>query len=219
MMSKPNCTPFTLSLCSQPLRNQHLHSPLSFVRHCFDSISIVLDKPLFARRLCSIATSQSLAVLSRASPADPKYAAAGIFFKYAHDVYGIYGGNEAAAKAAGHEARSHAALASLSGSSLRQPLCIVLDYLGYRLICMALLPISQRSLQYGSADGGRHVLCKHEGIARRPPLWRARCILKKHRTGLPSSRSVRAHDARRSCLRKRVPSVSTSARRQRRLSQ
>ena len=48
-----------------------------------------------------------------------KYAAAGIFFKYAHDVYGIYGGNEAAAKAAGHEARSHAALAGKqSGRSL-----------------------------------------------------------------------------------------------------
>ena len=51
-----------------------------------------------------------------------KYAAAGIFFKYAHDVYGIYGGNEAAGKAAGHEARSHAALAALSRSLLRQPL-------------------------------------------------------------------------------------------------
>lgn len=34
-----------------------------------------------------------------------RYAAAGVFFKYAHDVYGLYGGNEAAAKAAGHEAR------------------------------------------------------------------------------------------------------------------
>jgi alpha-tubulin suppressor-like RCC1 family protein len=121
-----------------------------------------------------------------------KYAAAGIFFKYAHDVYGIYGGNEAAAKAAGHEARSHAALASLSHSSLRQPLCIVLDYLGYRLICMALLPISQRSLQYGSADGGRHVLCRHEGIAEAAASVAKSLFLKKHRTGLPSSRTVGA---------------------------
>jgi alpha-tubulin suppressor-like RCC1 family protein len=120
-----------------------------------------------------------------------KYAAAGIFFKYAHDVYGIYGGNEAAAKAAGHEARSHAALASLSGSALRQPLCIVLDYLGYRLICMALLPISQRSLQYGSADGGRHVLRKHEGIARAAATVARSLYLKSHRAGIPTARANR----------------------------
>ena len=115
-----------------------------------------------------------------------KYAAAGIFFKYAHDLYGIYGGNEAAAKAAGHEARSHAALSALAGSPLRQPLCIVLDYLGYRLICMALLPISQRSLQYGSADGGRHVLCQHDGIARAAADVARALFLKAHRAGLPS---------------------------------
>jgi hypothetical protein len=30
----------------------------------------------------------------------------------------------------------------------------VLDYLGYRLVCMALLPIGGATLRYGSADGG-----------------------------------------------------------------
>jgi hypothetical protein len=33
---------------------------------------------------------------------------------------------------------------------LRHPLCVVLDYLGYRLVCMALLPISPATLQYGT---------------------------------------------------------------------
>jgi hypothetical protein len=36
---------------------------------------------------------------------------------------------------------------------LRHPLCVALDYLGYRLVCMALLPISPATLQYGTYVG------------------------------------------------------------------
>jgi hypothetical protein len=39
--------------------------------------------------------------------------------------------------------------------ALRESLQAVVDYRGFRLLCMSILPISNETLQLGSSDGGR----------------------------------------------------------------
>ena len=90
-----------------------------------------------------------------------KFKVNGILFKFAHDTnlgpLWLYGDNERndqfAAKAAGQELLS----ANYVGSrhpQLRIPLMALLDYWGQRLIGMALLPIGNHSILYGSDNAG-----------------------------------------------------------------
>lgn len=84
-----------------------------------------------------------------------KYIAEGIFFKFALDSAQLYGGHSNAQKSAGHELRSLSALLSQNVDGLCYPLIVVIDYLGFRVSCISLLPVSKQSLKYGSADGGK----------------------------------------------------------------
>jgi len=54
---------------------------------------------------------------------------AGIFFKFARDVHGVYGGNQGAAKSANHEIRSLQAIISCNVRGLNVPLMVTIDYL------------------------------------------------------------------------------------------
>lgn len=61
-----------------------------------------------------------------------------------------------AAKASSHELLGLTSIHQFSGESgLHVPLCCLIDYLGYRLIAMSLLPIGKDTLVYGS---GTHEL-------------------------------------------------------------
>ena len=65
---------------------------------------------------------------------------------------------------------------------LHYPLFAMIDYLGFRITAQSLLPISQQTLAYGSADGGRTV---HGGdrcpeLARRMEAVGAALHLKPH---------------------------------------
>jgi len=101
-----------------------------------------------------------------------KFLHANILFKFALDTLvarsdgtktWLYGGpdgpnHEAAIKAAGREllGRDKYWLAWVNG--LHLPLMVLIDYKGFRLIAMPLLPISsQTTLRYGSSDGGSTV--------------------------------------------------------------
>eukprot|EP01129_Flabellula_baltica_P001758 TRINITY_DN1167_c0_g3_i1.p1 TRINITY_DN1167_c0_g3~~TRINITY_DN1167_c0_g3_i1.p1 ORF type:complete len:1479 (-),score=312.24 TRINITY_DN1167_c0_g3_i1:5-4441(-) len=89
-----------------------------------------------------------------------KYIVSGIFFKFAHDVkignWWIYGGDkcsdEGAIKGAGHEGKGIAALFGID-KNMRIPLHCVIDYRGFRLTALSLLPVE--NLVYGSADGAK----------------------------------------------------------------
>jgi hypothetical protein len=87
-----------------------------------------------------------------------KFIVQGILFKFAVDSHGLYGSTNAAAKTAGQELKSLKSLLNVDLGVLHVPLMALLDYRGYRLIAMTLLPIGSSSLVYGSADAGNTVI-------------------------------------------------------------
>jgi hypothetical protein len=89
-----------------------------------------------------------------------KYLVNNIFFKFALDIYHLYGGTEFAMKAANMELLGLDAYldAQKVVHGLRIPLMCLLDYKGYRLAATTVLPIDKDTLIYGSADGGKTVM-------------------------------------------------------------
>jgi hypothetical protein len=58
---------------------------------------------------------------------------------------------------AGHELKGAAALLRCGVTSISAPITAILDYRGYRLLCISVLPISTDTLVVGSDDGGQTV--------------------------------------------------------------
>jgi GTPase SAR1 family protein len=90
-----------------------------------------------------------------------KYKHRGVVFKFAVDSESMFGGNDyISSKVAGHELKGLLAYyqCAASGIQISLPMCALLDYLGYRVIAMTLLPIDDSTLRYGSSDGGSTVL-------------------------------------------------------------
>lgn len=91
------------------------------------------------------------------------------------DWKGIYSGDEYAMKAAGHEMRSLIAFYNYGQPiGLRVPLMALVNYLGFRLVALSILPVSRHTLVYGSADGGQTVHKSHDRVAH---------LMKVRRTG------------------------------------
>ncbi len=88
-----------------------------------------------------------------------KYCVNGIFFKLAEDPLGI--GAENACKVAGLELKSVTAIMNAAQNlklELHVPLCAVIDYLGCRLIAMAMAPLDgDATLVSGSQDAGVNI--------------------------------------------------------------
>lgn len=83
-----------------------------------------------------------------------------VLYKFARDWRGIYAGQEGAMKAAGCELRGLHAIAGAGITKLCVPLCNVIDYQGWRLVAVAILPIDDKTLVYGSDDCGGTVHAK-----------------------------------------------------------
>lgn len=81
-----------------------------------------------------------------------KFLVANIFFKFARDVHGIFGGDEAAGKAANREVRALQALVKVSVRGLAFPIMCTIEHLGHRLVAVSLLDIDDSTLVYGSGD-------------------------------------------------------------------
>jgi tetratricopeptide (TPR) repeat protein len=107
-----------------------------------------------------------------------------LLFKFAVDSHGLYGGdNIAAGKVAGHELKG---LLSYFGCGLPDvyfPLMMLLDYRGFRLIAMSVLPIGSKTLIYGSNDGGVTVHADDATFNKRMRYAGRKLNLKKHRCG------------------------------------
>jgi len=88
-----------------------------------------------------------------------KYLAAGILFKFAMDSRGLYGGDDYAAKVAGHELRGLKEVVKCGLEGLLWPLTAVLDHLGSRLVCVSFLDAINRdgndTLVAGTMDAGQ----------------------------------------------------------------
>eukprot|EP00698_Gefionella_okellyi_P024703 TRINITY_DN8790_c0_g1_i1.p1 TRINITY_DN8790_c0_g1~~TRINITY_DN8790_c0_g1_i1.p1 ORF type:complete len:1139 (+),score=262.92 TRINITY_DN8790_c0_g1_i1:215-3418(+) len=103
------------------------------------------------------ATQKSIQTIAAGGVAGgDKFLVDGVFFKYALDSAGLYGGDEYAMKAASHEFRSLMQIVGC-GLPLSFPLMSLVDYRGFRVTAIAQLPIDKSTLVYGSADGGKTI--------------------------------------------------------------
>ena len=86
-----------------------------------------------------------------------KYIAHNILFKFAIDSSGLLESDESAMKIANHELKSLDNLLNCNVNNLHYPLLAIIDYRGYRLIAISVLPVSSKTLCFGSSDAGRTV--------------------------------------------------------------
>eukprot|EP00026_Physarum_polycephalum_P001843 Phypoly_transcript_01846.p1 GENE.Phypoly_transcript_01846~~Phypoly_transcript_01846.p1 ORF type:complete len:502 (+),score=60.52 Phypoly_transcript_01846:73-1578(+) len=88
-----------------------------------------------------------------------KYIVQGILFKFSVDKNNLYNGDQYAAKAAGHDLKSLIQVYKCRTKGMHTPMMCLVDYLGYRLIAMSMLPVDLSTLCYGSCDAGNEVRC------------------------------------------------------------
>eukprot|EP01117_Protostelium_nocturnum_P010911 TRINITY_DN3939_c0_g1_i1.p1 TRINITY_DN3939_c0_g1~~TRINITY_DN3939_c0_g1_i1.p1 ORF type:complete len:1699 (-),score=618.56 TRINITY_DN3939_c0_g1_i1:206-5302(-) len=112
-----------------------------------------------------------------------KYIHAGILFKFALDWKGIYGGDEYCMKAASNELKGLSRYFSC-GVGLCVPLMTLIDYMGYRLIAMSILPISRDTLVYGSMDFGRTLASPTKECDEMMDKAAEKLNLKRHMAGI-----------------------------------
>eukprot|EP01129_Flabellula_baltica_P014521 TRINITY_DN696_c0_g1_i1.p1 TRINITY_DN696_c0_g1~~TRINITY_DN696_c0_g1_i1.p1 ORF type:complete len:700 (+),score=142.97 TRINITY_DN696_c0_g1_i1:98-2197(+) len=112
-----------------------------------------------------------------------KYIYAGIFFKFAIDGQGIYGGDMFAAKAAGCELNAIKRIFEADVKGLYTPYMALIDYRGFRLVATTHLPISKNTLKYGSDDGGLTIHNENETLRNLIETLGKKLNLKKHTVG------------------------------------
>ena len=113
-----------------------------------------------------------------------KYIVQNILFKFAVDSLGLFGSNLLAAKVAGHELKGATAYFSLNMPDVFTPLMALVDYRGFRLICMAVLPLGHSSLIYGTEDGGQTLFASDRRFNKRMLAASKLLKLKPHLCGL-----------------------------------
>jgi hypothetical protein len=86
-----------------------------------------------------------------------KFVVHNILFKFAVDHKNIYGSDFSAAKAAGNELRGLMCYFNTSIPDLNVPLMALVDYRGFRLTAMSLLPVDTNTIIYGTFDAGRTI--------------------------------------------------------------
>eukprot|EP01104_Vermistella_antarctica_P014754 TRINITY_DN469_c0_g2_i1.p1 TRINITY_DN469_c0_g2~~TRINITY_DN469_c0_g2_i1.p1 ORF type:complete len:931 (-),score=200.38 TRINITY_DN469_c0_g2_i1:64-2856(-) len=116
-----------------------------------------------------------------------KYVCSRILFKFATDHRSLYGGGDegdvAAAKVAGLDLKGLMSIQS-TDESLSLPLMTLVDYRGFRLIAMSMLPIDDSTIVYGSPDAGRTVHKKDDNFNERIRDMAGKLNLKSHMAGL-----------------------------------
>eukprot|EP01105_Mastigella_eilhardi_P012345 TRINITY_DN2830_c0_g1_i2.p1 TRINITY_DN2830_c0_g1~~TRINITY_DN2830_c0_g1_i2.p1 ORF type:complete len:975 (+),score=154.79 TRINITY_DN2830_c0_g1_i2:32-2926(+) len=84
-----------------------------------------------------------------------KYIIHNVLFKFAVNKTGIFTDESHAAKLAGHELKSLVTICNQEVPGISLPLMALIDYRGFRLIAMTVLPIDKNTLILGSRDAGR----------------------------------------------------------------
>eukprot|EP01102_Stenamoeba_stenopodia_P007672 TRINITY_DN2166_c0_g4_i2.p1 TRINITY_DN2166_c0_g4~~TRINITY_DN2166_c0_g4_i2.p1 ORF type:complete len:974 (+),score=252.47 TRINITY_DN2166_c0_g4_i2:436-3357(+) len=124
-----------------------------------------------------------------------KYVVHNIMFKFAVDVTGMLGSDYVAAKVAGNELKGLISYFNCGVPDLHVPLMALVDYLGFRLIAMSLLPITERSMVYGTRDGGYTILNNNTKVAERMRMSAASLNLKPHICGMKGASGVKLSSA------------------------
>eukprot|EP01091_Cochliopodium_minus_P016198 TRINITY_DN5993_c0_g1_i1.p1 TRINITY_DN5993_c0_g1~~TRINITY_DN5993_c0_g1_i1.p1 ORF type:complete len:1174 (+),score=399.27 TRINITY_DN5993_c0_g1_i1:76-3597(+) len=114
-----------------------------------------------------------------------KYIVNNILFKFAVDHHKLLGenGDAYAAKIAGHELKGLKAFFNLNFSGISFPLMSLIDYKGFRLIAVSLLPLSKNSLIYGSNDAGETIHREIPELNRNIDAAAKKLNLKPHKCG------------------------------------
>jgi predicted signal transduction protein with EAL and GGDEF domain len=86
-----------------------------------------------------------------------KYMVHNILFKFAVDYNELFGNDYSAAKAAGNELRGLISYFNCAIKNLNLPLMALVDYRGFRLIALSILPVTPETIIYGSCDAGRNI--------------------------------------------------------------
>jgi tetratricopeptide (TPR) repeat protein len=112
-----------------------------------------------------------------------KYIVHNIIFKFAVDHLHLYQSDEAAAKVAGHELKG---LLSYFNTNVKVclPLMALVDYRGFRLSAISMLPISPKTVIYGSSDCGHRVFQGDDKLIRELKKAAKRQNIKEHMAGL-----------------------------------
>ncbi|PRP83038.1 hypothetical protein PROFUN_09893 [Planoprotostelium fungivorum] len=129
-----------------------------------------------------------------------KYRVQNILYKFAFDTtlsndppLWMYGGesadHRAAAKAAKNEMKGLEAHSCCYVEGLSYPMMTLVDYLGFRVIAMAILPIDQDTLVYGSGDAGMTVRAVDVEMNEKMKQVAQRLNLRGHVTGSRSTTS------------------------------
>eukprot|EP01114_Cavostelium_apophysatum_P011844 TRINITY_DN2636_c0_g1_i2.p1 TRINITY_DN2636_c0_g1~~TRINITY_DN2636_c0_g1_i2.p1 ORF type:complete len:1423 (+),score=460.75 TRINITY_DN2636_c0_g1_i2:227-4495(+) len=113
-----------------------------------------------------------------------KYVVKNILFKFAVDQYGLFQSDEHAAKVAGHDLKGLIQYFDLGIPGLHFPLMALVDYVGFRLQALSLLPINAETLIYGTGDGGRTVKAENPKFNAKMRLAGEKLNLKPHQVGL-----------------------------------
>jgi hypothetical protein len=159
---------------SPPTHMQRLHKyeQLSALASDFLHVAITFGKIIISEKhLPSEAKTIKPAASLGGVAGGPKYVYHGIVFKFATDWQGLYRGDSNAMKAGANELR--ALMRYFGEQGLSVPLMALVDYRGYRLVAMSILPIvtvgdgSGRAptLVYGSATAGRVMVNSDEDFA------------------------------------------------------
>jgi hypothetical protein len=112
-----------------------------------------------------------------------KYIVQGILFKFAVDLEGLYKSDENAMKAASHDLKGLMAFFTTGVAALHVPLMALIDYKGFRLQAISVLPIDKSTLAYGSSDGARTVHTSDARLNACMSQASALLGLKPHRVG------------------------------------
>eukprot|EP01129_Flabellula_baltica_P012033 TRINITY_DN5373_c0_g1_i1.p1 TRINITY_DN5373_c0_g1~~TRINITY_DN5373_c0_g1_i1.p1 ORF type:complete len:726 (-),score=148.54 TRINITY_DN5373_c0_g1_i1:468-2645(-) len=121
-----------------------------------------------------------------------KFIVQNILFKFILDVelrenFFMYGGDarsdQNAIKSASHELKGLLSYYSTGIKGLCFPLMAVIDYKGFRMVAMSILPIDQTTIKYGSSDAGRSVHCEIPEFNEKMKTASEFLNLKKHVVG------------------------------------
>jgi len=93
-----------------------------------------------------------------------KFMVHNILFKFAVDHKNIYGSDYSAAKAAGNELRGLMCYFNASIPDINVPLMALVDYRGFRLTAMSLLPVDTSTIIYGTFDAGKTIHYSQDDI-------------------------------------------------------
>jgi hypothetical protein len=114
----------------------------------------------------------------------------GIFLKFAIDLYGVYGGDVGASKAASRELQGLKAYFQARIQGLFVPFMVVIDYRGFRMSAMPCLPIGKGTLKYGSNDGGLTIIKEDKLLNRIMKMAAQEIGLKGHLAGIRSPNKI-----------------------------